>query len=114
MSLSGFFYDICFLSLECMCVLNFLCSNLVLKSCDEVYYGVYEEFVWVVVLGGWSLDMVVCELYVVEAICNFVYVMRGVCVFAKANQWHIIMHVVCFGTQEVFRLVACYLLGYIF
>lgn len=32
----------------CVCA-NFLYSDLVFEPCDEVYYGGYVEFVWVVV-----------------------------------------------------------------
>lgn len=56
------------------------------EPCDNVIYGGHEKFVWVVVLGGWSLDMVVYEVYTIEAISKYVYVVGVFCVFAKAKQ----------------------------
>lgn len=61
----------------CVCS-NFLYSNLMREACDNVNYGAYKKFVWVVVLGGWSLDMVVYEVYTIEAISKYVYVVGGI------------------------------------
>ena len=40
---------------------EFLYSDFVLGQCDEVYYEGYEKYVWVIVLGGWSSDIVIYE-----------------------------------------------------
>lgn len=59
-------------------MLGLLCSDPMLESCNEVYYGGYEEFVWGIVMGEWLLYLVVYEVYIVEAICEYVNVMKGI------------------------------------
>lgn len=48
--------------------------NHVIKCTIEAMRLLFGWFV----LGGWSLDMVVYQIYIVEAICKYVYVMRGI------------------------------------
>lgn len=61
----------------CVCS-NFLYSDLMREPCDNVNCGSYEKFVWVIVLGGWFVDIVVYEVDTIEAISKYVYVMAGI------------------------------------
>jgi hypothetical protein len=42
---------------------NFVDGVIVMRFCQHIYYSGYEEFVWVVVLRGWVLDVVEEEIY---------------------------------------------------
>lgn len=65
---------------------TFLYGDLVFEPCDKVDYGSYKEFVGVVALGRWLLDKIVYEVYTIEVVFKYVYILRVFCVFLRPNR----------------------------
>lgn len=58
-----------------MCDLVFLKFDFVWEPCDEVYCCNYEQFVYVVVLGGWVSYVVVYLVDILKVFNEDMYVM---------------------------------------
>lgn len=66
--------------------LDFLNCDFVWEPSNEMDCGSYEEFVWVIMLGGQSSDVVTYEVFVVQTIFENVHIARQFCVLARASQ----------------------------
>lgn len=78
----GYFEGAIVCEFDCYIVAMYACVNLdfmyyefTWELCDEVNYKGDEEFIWVVVLGGWFSDVIVEHVYIIKAIMKHVDVM---------------------------------------